>query len=248
MKSKPIQFAAALLVTFLALGGCARIPIEDGPSPEPMVHPTMAVEAVEASATQASTPSESIRHVTEAAASEHLERGQVTEARPASPHEAYPVITRITNRADVELTFTDSISYLVMIRPDDYLGKIAKREYDNPGKWPSIYRWNKDLIGDDPNVIHPYHELQLFKPEQEITDRSYDYIIHAVAEGETLWSVAQDWYGDNLAWVTIYADNEELFSSSRGRLTPGMELKIRTSLFGSPLDEQRVSSVAIPDL
>ncbi len=154
------------------------------------------------------------------------------------------VITR-TDQIDRELTYTDSISYLVMIRPHDYLGKIAKREYDNPGQWRNIYQWNKELVGDDPNIIHPYNELKLFKPEHEITDRSYDYVIHAVAQGETLWSIARDWYGDNLAWKLVYSDNEELFNSSGGRLINGMELKIRTSLILSSTDEHRVSSADI---
>lgn len=254
MKSKHIQFAAALPVAFLALGGCAVAPIEHKLTPETMDHTTEvdhtteAVEAVDELAIHATTHSELIHHVNEPAASERLEPGQVTVSRPASPHEAPPVIHRNTNRTDVELTISDSISYLVIIRPADFLGKIAMREYDNAGKWSSIYRWNRALIGDDPNLIHPYHELELFKPEHEISDWTYNYIIHAVAEGETLWSIAKDWYGDNLAWITIYADNEELFSSNSGRLTPGMELKIRTSLFGPPSDEQRVSRAVGPEL
>ena len=242
MNSRNIRYGAALLVTFLTLGGCARIPIENGPSPEPTVFPTEAVAAVEALPSQPTTPSEPISVVTEAAGSETLERAQVTEV-----WSSYPMVIDQVDRSDVELASTDSVSYLVMIRPDDYLGKIAVREYDNPGKWRSIYRWNRELIGADPNVIHPYHELELFKPEQEITDWSYEYIIHAVVQGETLWSIAKDWYGDNLAWVTIYADNEDLFSTNKGRLSPGMELKIRTSLVGPPSDDQRVSSGATPD-
>lgn len=239
MKSKHMQFAAALLVTFLALGGCARIPIEDGLSPEPTVPVGFADDPL---TTRGTAPAGLVRDVAEAPASASPELAQVTEARSADL-----IVIHRTDRADVELTVTDNSRYLVMIRPDDYLGKIAQREYNNPGKWRSIYQWNKELIGANPNVIHPYRELQLFKPEQEIPDWSYEYIIHAVAQGETLWSIAKDWYGDNLAWVIIYADNEELFSSNGGRLTRKMELKIRTSLFGQSSNEQRVSSVAIPD-
>ncbi len=99
------------------------------------------------------------------------------------------------------------------------------------------------------NTVIPIVDLRIrfSLPEQEITDWSYEYIIHAVVRGETLWSIAKDWYGDNLAWVTIYADNEDLFSTNKGRLSPGMELKIRTSLVGPPSDDQRVSSGATPD-
>lgn len=151
------------------------------------------------------------------------------------------VITR-TNDNDRELTIVDSISYLVLVRPNDYLQKIAAREYNNPGQWRNIYQWNEELIGSDPNVIHAYTELELFKPEDEIDEISYDYIIHEVSRGETLWSIAKDWYGDNLAWKLVYSDNSEVFNSSSGRLISGMELKIRTNLVDTHEDARNLSS------
>jgi nucleoid-associated protein YgaU len=153
-------------------------------------------------------------------------------------------IVERTDQTDGELTYTDSSSYLVVIRPNDYLGKIAQREYNNPGKWRNIYNWNRELIGDDPNALHPYRELELFKPEEEINDWTYEYIIHLVDQGETLWSIARDWYGDNLAWIILYSDNEELFNSNGGRLTQGMELRIRTGLFEPDTDEYDMYSAA----
>jgi hypothetical protein len=65
-----------------------------------------------------------------------------------------------------------------------------------------------------------------------------------VDQGETLWSIARDWYGDNLAWIILYSDNEELFNSNGGRLTQGMELRIRTGLFEPDTDEYDMYSAA----
>ena len=40
-----------------------------------------------------------------------------------------------------------------LVKPDDFLIKIAKREYGDFRLWRHIYAWNKDEIGDNPNII-----------------------------------------------------------------------------------------------
>ena len=41
----------------------------------------------------------------------------------------------------------------------DTLSGIAKKYYDAAGKYMKIYEANKDIIGDDPNLIQPGMEL-----------------------------------------------------------------------------------------
>ena len=41
----------------------------------------------------------------------------------------------------------------------DTLSGIAKKYYDDAGKYMKIYEANKDLIGDDPSLIQPGMEL-----------------------------------------------------------------------------------------
>ena len=46
-----------------------------------------------------------------------------------------------------------------MIEPGDFLGKIAQKEYGDFRLWRYIYAWNKEEIGDNPNLIFPYNFL-----------------------------------------------------------------------------------------
>ncbi len=158
----------------------------------------------------------------------------VVETPAAAPPE--DMIIPQTEYQDIEqepsgTLHPDSASFLYMIRPDDYLSKIAFNEYGNPNAWRSIYRWNHDRIGEDPNLIYPYNELELFKPEGAIETVEYDYIIHTVVMGETLWSIAGQEYGDELAWIILFWDNEDVLSTVQGLLKPGMELRVRTRLY-----------------
>lgn len=212
MNIRQIQFIVFVLGVALALGGCAKEVIEEAPAPEEVVETPMVEEEI---------PIE---------AEEVVEEVTIPEEAPAEP-----VVVPREEPRDVEQeppsVLPDSGSYLYMIRHNDYLVKIATNEYGNPNEWRRIYSWNRERIGDDPNLIYPYHELDLFKPVDEIVEWSYDYTIHVVEQGETLWSIAGDAYGDEIAWIVIFWDNEETLDSNAGRLKPGMELRIRTELW-----------------
>ncbi len=45
----------------------------------------------------------------------------------------------------------------------DTLSGIAKKYYDDAGKYMEIYKANKDLIGDNPDLIQPGMELVIPK-------------------------------------------------------------------------------------
>ena len=42
-----------------------------------------------------------------------------------------------------------------------------KKEYGDFKIWRYIYSWNKDDIGDNPNLIYPYNFLNLQKEKNE---------------------------------------------------------------------------------
>jgi len=55
-------------------------------------------------------------------------------------------------------TIGSSRTYIVV--KGDSLSKIAKREYGDANKWPTIYEANKELI-KDPDLIYPGQELKI---------------------------------------------------------------------------------------
>ena len=146
--------------------------------------------------------------------------------------------TSIQRELDYDQLFPDSIWTEYMTRRGDYLSLIAYKEYNNANEWRRIYQWNIEHweekgIGpdrDNPNFIYPYRELDLKKPAENAIEWAYDSYNHVVENGETLWTISQKEYGDELAWVVLFWDNEELLNSQDGKLIPGMQLKIRSEL------------------
>ena len=72
-----------------------------------------------------------------------------------------PVVTEdIKDELKVEpILYEDFAWEKYMVEPGDYLIKIAKEEYGDFKIWRYIYSWNKDDIGDNPNLIYPYNFL-----------------------------------------------------------------------------------------
>ena len=147
--------------------------------------------------------------------------------------------TSIQRELDYDQLFPDSIWTEYMTKRGDYLSLIAYKEYNNANEWRRIYQWNRENweekgIGpdrDNPNFIYPYRELDLKKPAENAIEWAYDSYSHIVENGETLWTIAQKEYGDELAWVVLFWDNEDLLNSQDGKLLPGMKLKVRSELW-----------------
>ena len=147
--------------------------------------------------------------------------------------------TSIIKELDYDKLFPDSIWTSYMTKRGDYLSLIAYKEYNNANEWRRIYNWNRAEweekgIGpdrDNPNYIFPYKELDLKKPAENAIEWAYDYYIYIVQEGESLWTIAQNEYEDELAWVVLFWDNEKILEGQEGKLIPGMELKVRTQLW-----------------
>ena len=129
-----------------------------------------------------------------------------------------------------EIVFADSVFEDYMIKRGDFLSKIAKQEYGDWLMWKNIYSWNRDEIGSNPNLIYPYRFLDLLKPAGDAKKCPVQFYDYLVSKGETLWSIAGKVFGDELAWIILYMDNEDLIDTNDGVLNPGMQIKLRKKL------------------
>tara|TARA_Y100000590_G_scaffold28344_1_gene31804 strand:- start:536 stop:1141 length:606 start_codon:yes stop_codon:yes gene_type:complete len=117
-----------------------------------------------------------------------------------------------------------------MIKRGDYLIKIASREYGDSSMWREIYEWNKEEIGSDPNKIYPYNFLSLQREASKAKNCDLEFFDYQIQSGDTAWGLADEIYGDELAWVIIYMDNERLIRNNDGVLQPGTVFKMRKKL------------------
>ncbi len=129
------------------------------------------------------------------------------------------------------VTEDDTIEIFYMVKPNDWLSKIAKNEYGDQSKWKMIYKWNKNKIGTNPNLIFPYHEFLLKKEKQNANPLKYEYYDYTVKANETLWSIAGNEYDNNYAWIVILRDNTTELGSDINSITAGTVLKLRTKLY-----------------
>ena len=126
---------------------------------------------------------------------------------------------------------TDSVEYLYMVRPDDWLTKIALNEYGDVLMWKAIYKWNRDLIGSDPDMIFPFYEYTLKKPPSKANPVKYSLYQYIVKSNETLWDIALEEYGNAYAWVVIFKDNKDKVSPNTFTVFKGTILNLRSKLF-----------------
>ena len=117
-----------------------------------------------------------------------------------------------------------------MIQPNDYLTKIAKKEYGIVSMWRSIWDWNQELIGDNPDLIYPFEELSLKKDASEAVEVCFEYVDYTVEKNQNLWCIAEKVYGNSYAWIIILRDNLDVLGTDYNSITPGMVLKIRTEI------------------
>ena len=96
--------------------------------------------------------------------------------------------------------------------------------------WREIYEWNKEEIGSDPNKIYPYNFLSLQREASKAKNCDLEFFDYQIQSGDTAWGLADEIYGDELAWVIIYMDNERLIRNNDGVLQPGTVFKMRKKL------------------
>ncbi|HDR04597.1 MAG TPA: LysM peptidoglycan-binding domain-containing protein [Candidatus Marinimicrobia bacterium] len=151
------------------------------------------------------------------------------EEKPEPPASIADVTPEPAKAAAASLQ--DSIDVMYMIKPNDYLVKIAINEYGRPTMWRKIWNWNYEVIGDNPNLIYPYRELALKKPIEYANKVEFSWYDYTVRKDDTLWSIAKKEYDNNLAWIVILRDNYDEIGDSYNTLRENTTLKLRTKLY-----------------
>jgi nucleoid-associated protein YgaU len=83
------------------------------------------------------------------------------------------------------------------VKAGDTLRSIAQGFYGDENQWSRIFNANRDQI-DDPDVISVGWILRI--PTDEL---------YTVVAGDTLRSIAQQFYGDESQWTRIFDENRE---------------------------------------
>lgn len=209
---------------FIVTGCCAKKGCGAQPEPEPV--PVDVVVEDTSAAPPVTTTTEAAEEVTG-----DLSKQAVEEVAAEVDENTNDSQIAIDPQTDYDFVLTDSVWVDYMIKHGDNLSLIAYNEYGNANEWRRIYSWNREKIGDNPNLIYPFHELDLKKPKGEAKQFTYEHYMHTVTSGETLWSIARKEYGDPYAWVVLFWDNEAEINRNNGELYAGMQLKVRTELW-----------------
>jgi LysM repeat protein len=122
-----------------------------------------------------------------------------------------PVPTRapsITPENSAERDNTKEQVYVV--KQGDSLWSIAQEVYGDGNAWRSIAQ-NNALT--NPTFIHVGNKLSLPAAIRDGQVSSISAETYVVKQGDSLWSIAQEVYGDGFKWTIIYENNKPLIEN-----------------------------------
>ena len=125
------------------------------------------------------------------------------------------------------------------VQSNDNLFKIAKKHYGDGQKWRKIFEANRDIMPDsnslyiDQLLLIPDVSVENRPKESFITqvrgrldnERSNNVDTHTVKAGDTLYRIAEEYYGDPGVWTKILEANEDTLEDA-GSLKKGQVLII----------------------
>ncbi|WP_217698420.1 M23 family metallopeptidase [Streptacidiphilus griseoplanus] len=110
-----------------------------------------------------------------------------------------------------------------VVAPGETLSGIA-RSNRVPGGWRSVYLDNREVIGDDPDLVRPGERLRIDPPAAHGHQGAAGGQ-HVVRRGESLSSIAEAEDVDG-GWQSIYLDNREVIGGDPDLIRPGQRLDL----------------------
>lgn len=116
---------------------------------------------------------------------------------------------------------------------DDNLTTIAEQFYGDGSLWRKIYNANKELIGENPDLIQAGWTLTIPDGEAGSPEAGGPEPIpeiYVTKDGDTLTGIAERYYGDGSLWRRIYDANKKVIGADPDKL--GVDLTLRIPLPG----------------
>ena len=145
-------------------------------------------------------------------------------AHRISPMPAVTAVVDVSPAPGMILSASHSTAPAYTVVPGDSLWDIAESHYGNGEQWHSIYDANVGILQpdgralDSTNWIYPGWKLAIpngpapaTAPIAELADTEVPAtpaaITCTVVAGDSLWSIAETYYGNGEQWPTVYAAN-----------------------------------------
>src|SRR5664280_229492 len=145
-------------------------------------------------------------------------------AHRITPMAAVTAVVDASPSPGILLSASHSTAPTYTVVPGDSLWDIAESHYGNGEQWHSIYAANVGVVQPDgraldaTNWIYPGWKLAIpngptpaTTPISELADTSVPAtpaaITYIVVPGDSLWSIAETYYGDGEQWPAIFATN-----------------------------------------
>ncbi len=126
------------------------------------------------------------------------------------------VVEKITEETSPTTKAFINFQYYI-VRPGDWLSKIALKFYGDELIYPDIFNANRDKIQDE-NQIYPGQKLRI--PTQQ-----KQYEIYLVQAGDQLSTIAERFWGDAMKFQDIFQANRNLLKDEN-QIYPGQRLRI----------------------
>jgi nucleoid-associated protein YgaU len=115
------------------------------------------------------------------------------------------------------------------IQSGDCLWNIAKDKLGDATKWTEIYKANSDVLGSNPDLIHPGTTIHV--PGQSIAQNAAGEVTkeatkYVVKPGDNLWNISKSHLHDATKWGEIYKLNHDVIGANPRLITPGQELTL----------------------